>query len=97
MSVMSFATPPFADQEGVARVVAALGGEPAGLLARFVIKYEDGIRVVGVWESLEHGQRFQRDQLGPALARAMGEPTGTPRLDWYDVLSTYIATPVAAG
>ena len=97
MSIMSFATPPFTDKEGVDRVVAALGGQPEGLQARFVISYEGGIRVVAVWESLEHFQRFGKEKLGPALAQVMGEPTGTPKFESYDVLSSYIPTPATTG
>lgn len=96
MSVMSFATPPFADKESVQRVVAALGGEPDGLQARYVTSHEGGIRIIAVWESMEHVQRFQKEKLGPALAQAMGEPTGTPDLETCEVLSSYVAQPAPA-
>ena len=91
MSILSIATPPVAGKEGVERVIAALGGEPDGLQARFVIADGDKVKVVAVWESLEHLERFGREKLGPAITQVMGEPTGTPEFDHYEVLSTYVA------
>ncbi len=91
MSIMSIATPPVAGKEGVERVIAALGGEPEGLEARFVIGNGRSVKVVAVWESAEHLERFSREKLGPALTQVMGEPTGTPEFERYDVLSTYLA------
>jgi hypothetical protein len=97
MSIMSIATPPVAGKEGVERVIAALGGEPEGLQARFIIGSEGGVKVVAVWESLEHLERFSKEKLGPALAQVMGEPTGTPDFESYEVLASYVATPAVAG
>jgi hypothetical protein len=38
----------------------------------------DGIRVVAVWESKQHADRFLEDRLAPALTSAFDEPEGRP-------------------
>jgi hypothetical protein len=92
MSVMSFATPPFTSFEEFQRVMSTLGSEPEGQEARFVIEYEGGLRIVAVWQSRDHAERFQRERLGKALAEAIGEPSGRPEVLWYEVLESHVAT-----
>lgn len=51
------------------RVKAAVGDEPAkGLVVQMVVKRDDGLRHVGVWESKELFDRFQQERVGPAVA-----------------------------
>jgi hypothetical protein len=51
------------------RVKAAIGEEPAtGLIVQMVVKRDQGLRHVGVWESKELFDRFQEERVGPAVA-----------------------------
>jgi len=40
----------------------------------------DGIRVVAIWESKQHADRFLEDRLAPALTSAFDEPQGRPEV-----------------
>ncbi|MEA2686464.1 MAG: hypothetical protein QOE93_1659, partial [Actinomycetota bacterium] len=54
------------------------------------------LRVVSVWQSKSHAERFITQKLGPAVARALGpEPVGAAELTGIDVERTYVAQPVA--
>ena len=79
------------------KVLAQLGEEPAGLQARYVGTDCDGkLRIVGVWESKEHADRFYADRLGPVLAKALGsESVGSPEAIGIDVAHSYVREPVA--
>ena len=89
------ATPPFEAIEKFDAVMAQVGGEPEGLQARYVGTTNGQLRVVTVWESKEHADRFFTERLGPALARALGpEPVGTPQVLGIDVARSYVRQPV---
>ncbi len=97
MQWIAVATPPFGEIEKFEQVLAQVGGEPEGLEARYVGKAGDGsLRVVTVWESKAHGDRFFAERLGPALARVLGpEPVGAPAVVGIDVARSYSREPVA--
>jgi hypothetical protein len=89
--------PPFDSVEEFDRVHAALGEEPEGLQARYVGMADGAPRIVAVWESREHADRFLSDRLGPALTKALGpEPTGAPEYLAIDVSRSYTREPVAS-
>ena len=95
MQWITVGTPPFrVDQYD--QVLAQLGEEPAGLQARYVGTDDDGkLRIVGVWESKEHADRFYAKRLGPVLAKALGsEPVGNPDVIVIDVAHSYVREPV---
>src|SRR5215212_7818792 len=75
---ITVATPPFTDIERFDEVVAHIGQDPDGMLARYAGATEDGsLRVVSLWESKAHADRFATERLGPALAAVLGpEPEG---------------------
>jgi hypothetical protein len=51
------------------RVQAGLGDEPPkGLIVMMVVKRDEGLRHLGVWESKELFDRFQQERVGPAVA-----------------------------
>jgi hypothetical protein len=59
-----------------------LGGQvPQGLLVHLVFQRDEGLEFLDVWESAEDWERFQSEQLGPAVAavrsdqRIGGAPT----------------------
>lgn len=96
MQWITVATPPFASIEQFDRVLAEQGEEPAGLEARYVGTAGDELRVVTLWESREHADRFFAEKLGPALAKALGpEPVGTPEVIGIEVARGYVRQPVA--
>ena len=97
MQWITVATPPFGSLEQFDKVREVTGAEPDGLTARYVGTAEDGkLRVVTLWESKAHADRFFTETLGPALAKALGpEPIGTPEAYGIDVARTYVREPVA--
>jgi hypothetical protein len=97
MQWITVATPPFDTIEQFDKVRAHLGQEADGLEARYVGPADDGkLRVVTVWESKAHADRFFADTLGPALAKVLGpEPVGVPEATGIDVARTYVREPVA--
>lgn len=96
MKWIAVATPPFRSIEQFDQVMGQLGAEPEGLDARYVGSTADGLRVVTLWESKEHADRFFADRLGPALAKVLGpEPAGKPQVFGIEVARTYVRHPVA--
>jgi hypothetical protein len=96
MQWITVATPPFGSIEQFDAVVAQLGGEPDGLEARYVGTADGKLRVVTMWESKAHADRFFAERLGPALAKALGpEPVGAPQAEGIDVARSYVREPVA--
>ena len=93
---ITVATPPFTDIERFDEVVAHIGQDPDGMLARYAGATEDGsLRVVSLWESKAHADRFATERLGPALAAVLGpEPAGAPLGLGIDVSRTYAPEPV---
>lgn len=89
------ATPPFTEVETFEQVTAQVGVTPEGLHARYLGRLGDELRVVTIWESKEHADRFFADQLGPALARVLGpEPVGRPQTQAIEVLQAFVPEPV---
>jgi hypothetical protein len=96
MQWIAVAIPPYESIEQFDKVMDQVGGEPEGLEARYVGSTDDGLRVVTLWDSKEHADRFFADRLGPALAKVLGpEPAGTPQVLGIDVARTYVRQPVA--
>lgn len=85
------ATPPVSSLEQFDKITSQLGSAPDGLHARYVGRADDGkLRVVTLWESKTHADRFFAEKLGPALATALGpEPVGTPEVMGVDVERAY--------
>jgi hypothetical protein len=96
MQWITVATPPFGSIEQFDKVHAQ-HGEPAGLEARYVGRADDGtLRIVTLWESKAHAERFFAETLGPALAKTLGpEPVGAPEAVGIDVARSYSREPVA--
>ena len=97
MHWITVATPPFGSIEQFDKVRAQVGEEPAGLEARYVGTADDGtLRIVTLWESKAHADRFLGETLGPVLAKAFGpEPVGRPEVIGIDVARSYVGEPVA--
>ena len=96
MQWITVGTPPYGIEQ-YDQVLAQLEDEPTGLQARYVGTDDDGkLRIVGVWESKEHADRFFVERLGPLLAKALGsEPVGRPEVIGIDVAHSYVREPVA--
>jgi hypothetical protein len=78
---ITVATPPFRNIEQFDEVVAQFDDRPEGMQARYAGTTEDGsLRVISLWESKAHADRFMTERLGPALAAVLGpEPAGAPQ------------------
>src|ERR671933_2295747 len=96
MQWMTIATPPLESVEQFDAVLAGQTAEPDGLEARYVGTTENGaLRIVTLWESKAHADRFFTETLGPALAKALGpEPVGKPELVGIEVARAYTGQPV---
>ncbi len=96
MQWITIATPPFEAIEKFDKLTSS-HEEPDGLEARYVGTAEDGtLRIVAVWESKAHADRFFADVLPDALRRALGpEPLGSPQLTGFQVARSYARQPVA--
>jgi len=91
---MLVATPPFATVELFDAVTEA-AGEPEGLRARYCGAGDGTLRVITLWESREHAERFVTEQLGPAFATVLGpEPAGRPELIGLELVRSWVAEPV---
>jgi hypothetical protein len=88
---ITVSTPPFDTVEQFDHVRAEVGDEPDGLQARYVGMADGKPRIVVLWESKAHADRFLSEQLGPALAKLLGpEPGGTPEVLGIDVARSYV-------
>lgn len=64
--------------------------------ARYACQTDEEFRVIAVWQSKEHADRFFREVLGPVLARVLGpEPAGAHSVTGMEVLREFI--PANAG
>jgi hypothetical protein len=84
--------------EQVEATLDVLDGDPEGPEARYVGTTADGdVRIVALWESKEHAERFFAEKLGPVIARVLGpEPAGAPAdVIGIDVVRQYVRQPVA--
>lgn len=93
MQWITVGKPPFRIEQ-VDTFLAHLGEEPAGLRARYVGTADDGkVRVVALWESKEHADKFFAKRFGPVLAEAFGlEPVGRPEVIGVEVACSYVQT-----
>ena len=94
---ITIGTPPFRSIEQFDQVIAQVGADPEGLEARYAGTAEDGsLRVISVWSSKAHAERFMTEKLGPALAAVLGpEPVGAPTAVGVDVARSYTPQPVS--
>ena len=92
MSYLTIARPAFGTLEGFQKIMGERGigqGEPEGLQARYVADVGDGIRVVAIWTSKQHADKFLEERLAPALATAFDEPQGRPEVLQGEVANSY--------
>jgi hypothetical protein len=60
-----------ADIEAVSADVGATENPPDGLIIHIAIETADGVRIVDIWESAEHYERFNAERLGASVAKVM--------------------------
>jgi hypothetical protein len=65
--------------------------------ARYIGTTDDGtLRVVSLWQSKSHADRFFAEKLGPALAKVLApEPVGASNLVGMNVQRSYVPDRVA--
>ncbi len=59
-------------------LVARLGDDQRGFIARFAGQTPNGLRVISVWESKADSDRFFAEQMQPLLAEMLGPERATP-------------------
>ncbi|WP_285641740.1 hypothetical protein [Lentzea sp. NBRC 102530] len=90
---LTIATPPTDSLDKLDQAMGAL--VPDGLRARYACRADGEFRVIAVWESKEHADRFFREVLGPVLARVLGpEPAGAPTMTGMEVLREFVPSQV---
>ena len=96
MQWIAVSTPPFTVARAGRGVMAQMNGEPEGLEARYIGTADGGSpRIVTVWESKAHADRFFAETLGPILAKTLGpEPMGEAEIVGIDVARSYVRQPV---
>jgi len=96
MQWMMIATPPVETVEQF-DAVTARAGDGEGMEGRWCGRTATGaLRVVTLWASKEHADRFLAERLGPALAQVLGpEPAGRPEIVGLEVLRSWTPAPVA--
>lgn len=93
---ITVATPPFESIDQVDAVLAQLPASPEGMQARYIGRTTEGdLRIVSLWESQGHAERFFAETLGPVLAKALApEPVGPSLALGIDVARSYERQPV---
>ena len=95
MQWIAVSTPPFTSLDQVAGVMSQMDGEPEGLEARYIGTADGAPRIVTVWESKAHADRFFAETLGPILAKTLGpEPMGKAEIVGIEVARSYVRQPV---
>ena len=96
MNWITVAKPPVESLDQVDAVLAQLPAAPDGMVSRYVGTTTNGqLRIVSLWESQAHAERFFAEQLGPVLAKALGpEPDGIADVVGIDVARSYERQPV---
>ena len=83
--------------EGYDAVSAKLGDEPPeGMLVQSAGAMEGGgMRILSIWESREHHERFREERLLPAMRDALGEEaaSGPPSDEVYELHDLYVRPP----
>ncbi len=96
MQWLTIGTPPFKTLEQFDAVREQHLGTPDGVTASYVGTVDGNLRIITVWESKDHADRFFTETLGPALAKALGpEPVGAPELVGMAVARSYAREAVA--
>ncbi|MCX2948005.1 hypothetical protein [Lentzea sp. NEAU-D7] len=86
---LTIATPPTQSLDQLDQVMGST--TPDGLRARYACRADGEFRVIAVWDSKDHADRFFREVLGPVLARVLGpEPAGAPTMTGMEVLREFI-------
>jgi hypothetical protein len=95
MQWITVATPPFDSIDVFDAVQAKMDGNPDGLEARYVGTADGRLRIVSLWESKAHADRFLTETLPPILTEVLGpEPVGAPETVGIDVARSYTREPV---
>jgi hypothetical protein len=53
-------------------------GPPDGLIVHTAVDNDGRPKIIDVWESEEHAQRFGEERLGPAIVEIAGDAVGGP-------------------
>ena len=86
---LTIATPPTQSLDQLDQMMNSL--TPDGMRARYACRADGEFKVIAVWESKEHADRFFREVLGPVIARVLGpEPSGAPAMTGMEVLREFV-------
>jgi hypothetical protein len=92
-----------ADEQMYQRVKAAIGDEqPTGLVVHLVVRTDNGLRHIGVWDSAADWQRFHDERVAPAVHAVLAEAGFTemppdPSVQELELVDTWITAPRSGG
>jgi hypothetical protein len=89
MTHIVVATPPMKKIEEFDALIKNLQDPPEGMRARYVGTCGNELRIVSVWDTQEHADRFYANTLAPALAKTFGPETELPQADRFEVAREY--------
>jgi hypothetical protein len=58
--------------------IDAANNPPEGLIVHTASEVDGKLKIVDIWESEEHAERFGQERLGPAIMEVAGEQVGGP-------------------
>ncbi|MBA2597991.1 MAG: hypothetical protein H0V00_15305 [Chloroflexia bacterium] len=91
MTFVVIAKPPSREfYEQVQSVLDLKGNPPPGLLVHTASESEDGVQVVGVWESREAAEEFERTRLFPAMESSGATGQGRPSVQQLEPFNEWI-------
>ena len=94
MEYIAIMDSPAGSIENMERVLAQIGPEPEGLIARYAGMVNGQLKVVGIWESKAQADQFFAERLGPALAKILGPQTfaaaGPPPIMGIEAAHSYL-------
>lgn len=78
--------------ENLDKLMTDILAEPDGLAARYAGMVDGKLCIVAVWDSREHAEAFLTRQLGPGLARLLGDgaPICPPHTVAIEVEHSYV-------
>src|SRR5258708_2558585 len=77
-------------------VMDAIGGDIDGLVLHAAGTTHDGVRIVEVWESKAHKERFVAERLHPTFERIGHLPTARAQASGFEASATIVGRAVAA-
>jgi hypothetical protein len=86
---MDFANLGLSDYDAVCEKLNFPSDWPDGLISHGSAEVDGKLRVVDVWESQDHCERFAQSRLGPAIGEALGDRAEEPQVSPQELHTFY--------